>query len=80
MLASHKVTAGKYYVNSARDIARKVTETNRDIVMFITYHLDTGKSSGVPSECMKQHFTHWADHEATLIEIASLQNHRMDTL
>lgn len=73
MLRSRKVIAGKYYVNNARNIAREVLEIKDDAVIFITYHLDTGASAGIPSECMKPHFTHWADHEATQAEIASLQ-------
>jgi len=77
MLRSHKVAAGKYYVDSNRNIAREVLEIKDNAVFFITYHLDTGASTGNPSACMKQHFTHWADHEATQMEIASLQRYKM---
>jgi len=77
MLRSHKVAEGKYYVNHARNIAREVLEVRNDAITFITYHLDTGASTGNPSACMKQHFTHWADHEATQIEIANLQRYKM---
>ena len=77
MLRSRKVAAGKYYVNNARNIAREVLEIKDDAIIFITYHLDTGATTGNPSECMKQHFTHWADHEATQIEIANLQQWKM---
>ncbi len=77
MLQSRKVMAGKYYVNNARNIAREVVEVKDDAIVFITYHLDTGASVGIPSECLKQHFTHWADHEASQMEIASLQHLKM---
>jgi len=77
MLRSRKVTAGKYYVNNTRTIAREVVDIKDNAIIFITYHLDTGTSTGNPSECMKQHFTHWADHEATQTEIASLQQLKM---
>jgi len=76
MLQSRQVSAGKFYVNRTRKIAREVLEIKENAVIFITYHLDTGASAGNPSECMKQHFTHWADHEATFTEIYNLQ-HRM---
>lgn len=77
MIRSHKIVPGKYYVNNARNIAREVLDIKDDAVIFITYHLDTGASVGIPSECLKQHFTHWADHEATQMEIASLQQLRL---
>ena len=80
MLASQRVSAGKYYVNSERNIAREVTETSDRTIKFITYHLDTGRSSGVPSECMIRHFTHWADHEATRTEIARLLRQKTQAL
>jgi hypothetical protein len=80
MSQSRKVSAGKYYVNNGRNIAREVLEIKDDAVIFITYHLDTGASAGIPSKCMKQHFAHWVDHEATLTEIARLQNLKMKTL
>lgn len=80
MLAGINVTTGKYYVNQARDIAREVVESHDNVVLFITYHLDTGRSSGNPSECMKQHFTHWADHEATLAEMSIIQHEKMYTM
>ena len=80
MLAGRNVTTGKYYVNKARDIAREVVETRDNVVLFITYHLDTGMSNSTPSECMKQHFAHWADHEATLTEMSNIQHHKMYTM
>jgi len=73
MLRGRKVITGKYYVNNARNIAREVVEVKDDAVIFITYHLDTNASSGNPSECLKLHFTHWADREATQMEVAGLQ-------
>ena len=73
MLQSQKVSTGKYYVNNGRNIAREVLEIKDDAVIFITYHLDTGTSAGIPSRCMKQHFAHWVDHEATQTEIANLR-------
>lgn len=79
MLQSRNILAGKYYVNNARNIAREVLEIDDNAVIFITYHLDTGATAGIPSKCMKQHFTHWADHEATLSEIARLQDLKMQT-
>jgi len=76
MTQIRKVAAGKYYVNSTRNIAREVLEVKDDAVIFVTYHLDTGASTGNPNMCMKQHFTHWAHHEASLAELSNLQ-HRM---
>lgn len=73
MLENKKVAAGKVYVNLAGRIAREVVEVRNDIVVFINHHLDTGRSAGVPSMCMKKHFTHWADREATLTETERLQ-------
>ena len=80
MLESQRITSGKYYVNQARDIAREVVEAHDNVVLFITYHLNTGRSSGTPSECVKQHFTHWADHEATLAEMSNIQHQKMYTM
>jgi hypothetical protein len=80
MLRSRKVTAGKYYVNNARKIIREVLMVNNKTVTFNTYHLDTGNSCGSPSECMILDFIHWADHEATPTEMASLQYLRMEAL
>ena len=77
MTRNQKVTTGKYYVNNARNIVREVLEVRDEAVVFITYHLDTGASAGIPSECARQHFRHWADHEATQTEITSLQQWKM---
>ena len=74
MLVNSNVNTGKYYVNQARDIAREVVEAHDNVILFITYHLDTGRSNGTPSECMKQHFAHWVDHEATLVEMSKIQH------
>lgn len=77
MVRSRGVVAGKYFVNSTRSIAREVLDVRDDAVIFISYHLDTGTSTGNPKTCMKQHFTHWADHEATKLEIAGLQRFKV---
>ena len=73
MLPSQEVAVGKFYVNHARSVARRVLEIKKNAIIFINYHLDTGASTGNPSECMKQHFTLWADREASQTEITSLQ-------
>ena len=78
MLVNNDVSTGKYYVNQSRDIAREIVETHENVVLFITYHLNTGRSSGIPSECIKQHFAHWVDHEATLAELSNIQQQKMD--
>ena len=80
MLTVSNVTTGKYYVNQARDIAREVVEAHDNVILFITYHLDTGRSSGTPTECMKKHFVHWVDHEATLIEMSNIRHQKMYTM
>ena len=80
MLHSQKVSAGKFYVNQARSIAREVLEVKKNVIIFISHHLDTGASAGNPSECMKQHFTLWADREATSNEMTNLQNRKMRLL
>lgn len=77
MLQNQKVAAGRYYVNNARNIARKVLEIKENAVLFITYHLDTGNSAGNTNECMKQHFALWADREATQTEMDLLQQRSM---
>ena len=73
MLRNRDIAVGKYYVNNARKIAREVLGTDDQFVIFNTHHLDTGNSCPSPSQCMKRDFLHWADHEATPAEIASLQ-------
>ena len=73
MLRSRSIVVGKYYVNNARKIAREVLAADDQIVTFNTHHLDTGNSCPSPSQCMKRDFIHWADHEATSAELASLQ-------
>ena len=80
MLHSREVSAGKFYVDRARRIAREVLEVKKNVIIFITYHLDTGASAGNPSECMKQHFTNWADREATLNEMTNLRSRKMHLL
>jgi len=73
MLRKRDITAGKFYVNNGRRVAREVLLANGQTIIFNTYHLDTGNSCGVPSECTMQDFTRWADHEASPSEIASVQ-------
>lgn len=73
MSENKKVAAGKIYVNIAGRIAREVLEVRNDIVVFVNHHLDTGRSTGVPSICMTEHFTKWADREATLMEMERVQ-------
>ena len=73
MLRNRRLTVGKYYVNNARRIAREVLAEDNQFVTFNTHHLDTGNSSPSPSQCTKRDFVHWADHEATPAEIASLK-------
>ena len=80
MLQGQKVSVGKFYVNNARNIAREVLEIKNNAVIFINYHMDTGASAGNPSECLKQHFTHWADREATPNELTNLQYRMMQLL
>ena len=77
MSRSQKVIAGKYYVDHARNIVREVLDVRDNAVVFITYHLDTGASTGNPNMCMKTSFTHWAHHEATQAEIFNLQHRKM---
>jgi hypothetical protein len=62
-------------MDSARKIARKVLSVDPKTVIFHTYHLDTGNSSGLPSECSIYDFKHWADHEASSAETARLKYH-----
>ena len=80
MLRSRDISVGKYYVNYARKIAREVVETDDKMVTFNTYHLDTGNSCNYPSQCTRRDFTHWADHEATPAELASLQDRLTEAL
>jgi len=80
MLRNRDVTVGKCYVNNGRKVAREVTRADEKTVIFNTYHLDTGNSCGSPSECTRQDFTRWADHEATPAEMASLPYQEMDAL
>ena len=78
MLRKRDIVAGKFYVNNGGGVAREVLRTSDQIITFNTYHLDTGNSCGSPSECTRQDFTHWADHEASPAEIASAQYQDMD--
>jgi len=74
MLRKRDVIVGKFYVNNERRIAREVLQTSRQIITFITYHLDTGNSSGLPSECLVQDFVRWASREASPTELAFLHS------
>ncbi len=73
MLPSQEVAVGKFYVNQTRNVARQVVEIRNNAIIFINYHLNTGASTGTPSECMKQHFTLWADREASQSELTRLK-------
>ena len=73
MLRERDITTGKFYVNNGRRVAREVLQVRDQIIIFNTYHLDTGNSCGSPSECSRQDFTKWADHEASPSEVASMQ-------
>lgn len=79
MLPGQKVIVGKYYVNDDINIVRKVLDVKATAVTFVSYHFDTGNSAGIPSVCMKQHFAHWADREATSAEISILERRRLGT-
>ena len=78
MLRKRDIKAGKFYVNNGRRVAREVLQASNQIIMFNTYHLGTGNSCGSPSECTMEDFTHWADHEASPAEIASMQFQDME--
>jgi hypothetical protein len=80
MLGRQVITVGKWYVNKERKIARAVIEADEKTVQFNTHHLDSGNSCGSASECTRQEFAHWADHEASPAETASLQDQKMETL
>ena len=80
MLRKQDIGVGKCYVNYGRKVARAILEASDKVVTFITYHLDTGNSCGSTSVCTKIDFIRWADHEATLAEIAKLKSHGMETL
>jgi len=80
MLRRQDVTAGKCYVNNARNIAREVLSTKDKTVRFNNYHLGTGNSCGSAHECTQAEFLHWADREATPAEIANLQREEVDAL
>jgi len=77
MLREQDIRVGKFYVNNGRKVAREVLQASGQILLFNNYHLDTGYSSGSPSECTMQDFANWADREATFSEIASVQEDRL---
>jgi len=80
MLRKQDLGVGRCYVNNERKVARAVMGANDKTVTFITYHLDTGNSCGSASECSRQDFIRWADHEATPAEIAKLGSHEREAL
>ena len=80
MLRKQDLSVGKCYVNKERRVARAVLGSNDQTVTFITYHLDTGNSCGSASECSRQDFIRWADHEATPAELTRLESHEMEAL
>ena len=80
MIRGRNITVGKYYINNRRRIAREVLKVYDNTIMFITHHLDTGNTCGLPSICMKKDLINWADREATPAELASLQYRRAEAL
>ncbi len=73
MLRKRDIAVGKFYVNAGRKVAREVLRANGEVIVFNTYHLNTGYSCGSPSECNMQDFARWADREASFTEVASAQ-------
>jgi hypothetical protein len=73
VLREQDIAPGKFYVNNGRRVAREVLRVKDQVIVFNTHHLDTGNSCGSPSECSRQDFTNWADHEASPSEIARVQ-------
>ena len=80
MLRKQDLSVGKCYVNYGRRVARAILKASDKFVTFITYHLDTGNSSGTASVCTRVDFLRWADHEATPAEIAKLESLEMEDL
>jgi len=78
MLGRQVISAGKWYVNKDRKIARAVLKADDKTIQFNTHHLDSGNSCGSSSECTRQEFARWADREASPAETASLQNKKME--
>jgi len=74
------LVVGKYYVDRTRQIARKVVCVDVRTISFLSYHLDTGKSDGNLSECLREHFIRWADHEALSSELNDLHSRMMEQL
>jgi len=78
VLRKQAVTVGKCYVNNHRKVAREVLGVDYQTIKFYTYHLDTGNSCGLPSECTREDFLRWADREASPAEMISIQSQEMD--
>ena len=79
MLRKQDIKAGKFYVNNGRRVAREVLRADDQIILFNTYHWDTGNYCGIPSECTTEDFTRWADREASPSEITSVRQLEMET-
>ena len=79
MLRKQDIIIGKFYVNSERTVARQVLRVGQQTVTFNTFHLNTGYSCGSPSECLVQHFVHWANREASPLDLAFLQQQGRDS-
>jgi len=78
VLREQDITPGKFYVNNGRRVAREVLRVKDQVIVFNTHHLHTGNSCGSPSECSRQDFTKWADHEASPSEVANVQYQSMN--
>jgi hypothetical protein len=80
MLPRREITTGKCYVNQSRQVAREVLRADHRTVKYNTYELGTGKLCGMPHECRKDKFIHWADREASAAETAALQYDEAEAL
>lgn len=72
------LVVGKYYVDRTRQIARKIVCVEIRTISFLSFHLDTGNSDGNLSECLREHFMLWADHEALSSELNDLHSRMME--
>jgi hypothetical protein len=80
MLPRREITTGKCYVNENRQVAREVLRADHRTVRYNTYELGTGKLCGLPHECRRDEFIHWADREANAAETAALQYDEAEAL
>jgi len=80
MLRNKNIIVNRFYVNNARKTARQVLEADQSMVIFYNFHLDTGNACPSPSQCTKRDFIHWADREATPMELDRLQSRQMEDL